>query len=459
MPSQLDPRRPVSIDRRRPHPSGRACVPRIRGHAASLQHLALPLRPLAALWFLRARVPERGVESAERSARGVPAARPGGVWIHGSSVGEARVVTAARAVRSREPEAGAPGFGLLPDPDRAWPAPGRPAGRCGVLPAAGLQGLPGPGSRRDETVGPGDRRDRTVAQPGHRGSHRRGGRGDGQRAARAGTNEPVPSTACTVRTGAAAGRGPRRPVGRRRRPFCRAGRSPEVIVVTGNVKYDLPPPRLSRESLLGRSVCPRNVPWSLPDRPGPERTAPFSTPLPACGGTTPSSSSSWLRATPSERTTSSEKRRRAGSRFTVSPRTTTAPRRQPTCSSWTPWARLAALYGLARVAFVGGSLVHIGGHNVLEPAAAGVPVVFGPHTHHFAEPVTALLRAGGGIRVRDGDELARVWIEMVGDARRAETVARTPPPSSSRNRGALERSIDLVLGSLAGDVLRGEIRT
>ena len=101
--------------------------------------LLLPLRPLAALWSLRHRgSPERGAEAGERMARRLPAARPGGVWIHGSSVGEARIVTGlAQAVRSREPERPISvsaytrtGRAQLPD---------RPPGRRGVLRAAGLQ--------------------------------------------------------------------------------------------------------------------------------------------------------------------------------------------------------------------------------------------------------------------------------------------------------------------------------
>jgi 3-deoxy-D-manno-octulosonic-acid transferase len=87
---------------------------------------------------------------------------------------------------------------------------------------------------------------------------------------------------------------------------------------------------------------------------------------------------------------------------------------------------LARLYALGAVAFVGGSLVPVGGHNVLEPAAAGVPVLFGPHTAHVAEPA-ALLRAGAAAAVADGDALAEAWTRcsstgarpgMAGGARR-----------------------------------------
>jgi len=63
---------------------------------------------------------------------------------------------------------------------------------------------------------------------------------------------------------------------------------------------------------------------------------------------------------------------------------------------------LGRVYGVASFAFVGGSLVPVGGHNLLEPARFGLPVLFGPHTHNFAAMSAMLLEAGGGRRV-DGE--------------------------------------------------------
>jgi len=59
---------------------------------------------------------------------------------------------------------------------------------------------------------------------------------------------------------------------------------------------------------------------------------------------------------------------------------------------------LAALYALATVAFVGGSLVERGGHNILEAAQFGVPVLVGPHTENFRDMVN-LFRDAGALRV------------------------------------------------------------
>jgi 3-deoxy-D-manno-octulosonic-acid transferase len=79
---------------------------------------------------------------------------------------------------------------------------------------------------------------------------------------------------------------------------------------------------------------------------------------------------------------------------------------RPTSSSWTRWASCPGLYALAAASFVGGSLVPVGGHNLLEPVAAGSPVLFGPHVSHVAETAVALVAAGAGEQVADAEALA-----------------------------------------------------
>ena len=74
---------------------------------------------------------------------------------------------------------------------------------------------------------------------------------------------------------------------------------------------------------------------------------------------------------------------------------------------------LGQLYHFATVVFVGGSFVRRGGQNILEPAAKGKPVFFGPHTFNFAEPVRLLL-GRGGIQVRDAAQLAEVLGDLLG---------------------------------------------
>lgn len=73
---------------------------------------------------------------------------------------------------------------------------------------------------------------------------------------------------------------------------------------------------------------------------------------------------------------------------------------------------LAVAYGLADVVFVGGSFVTRGGQNILEPAAQGKPVLFGPHMENFADSVTLLL-GRGGIQVAHAQQLVRVLKDLL----------------------------------------------
>ncbi len=75
---------------------------------------------------------------------------------------------------------------------------------------------------------------------------------------------------------------------------------------------------------------------------------------------------------------------------------------------------LGLFYRLASVAVVGGSLVPHGGQNPLEPARLGCPILLGPHTHNFTEPVAALLAAGGAIQLQ-GPDLAAALAAAAGD--------------------------------------------
>lgn len=104
---------------------------------------------------------------------------------------------------------------------------------------------------------------------------------------------------------------------------------------------------------------------------------------------------------------------------------------------------LSSFYPLARAAFVGGTMVKVGGHNLLEPASAGVPVLFGPHTGHIEHPA-ALLSAhgGGGRRVRDAEELAARLTEFALDEASARAAGESARKSAGRLRGAVARTLE-----------------
>ncbi|MDX6768142.1 MAG: 3-deoxy-D-manno-octulosonic acid transferase, partial [Elusimicrobiota bacterium] len=102
---------------------------------------------------------------------------------------------------------------------------------------------------------------------------------------------------------------------------------------------------------------------------------------------------------------------------------------------------LPALWPRARVAFVGGTLVPVGGHNLLEPALAGAPVLFGPHTAHTALPALLLENGGGGWRVADARELADRLVELSRDPARAAGVGGKARELAEGLRGATRRTL------------------
>ncbi|MCP9439456.1 MAG: 3-deoxy-D-manno-octulosonic acid transferase [Nitrospira sp.] len=105
---------------------------------------------------------------------------------------------------------------------------------------------------------------------------------------------------------------------------------------------------------------------------------------------------------------------------------------------------LARAYREATVAFVGGTLVPVGGHNLLEPAAWGKPVLFGPYTDHCADVATMLEEAEGGRRVRDVEDLVRACSEWLTDPHLRERVGLAARRVVSDNQGALKRALDLI---------------
>lgn len=102
---------------------------------------------------------------------------------------------------------------------------------------------------------------------------------------------------------------------------------------------------------------------------------------------------------------------------------------------------LPVLYAAADVAFVGGSLVPLGAHNLLEPAALGLPVLVGPHTFNFAQITRQLIRAGGCDQVADADLLADAVIELLEDPARRAAMGSRARELVKANRGAVERML------------------
>ncbi len=109
---------------------------------------------------------------------------------------------------------------------------------------------------------------------------------------------------------------------------------------------------------------------------------------------------------------------------------------------------LALLYREAVVAFVGGTLVPVGGHNLLEPAVWGKPVLFGPHTDHCAEVAALLLDADGGRIVPDAAGLVQALRELLGDSGTVHRMGQAARQVVADNQGALQRSVEIIASLL-----------
>lgn len=105
---------------------------------------------------------------------------------------------------------------------------------------------------------------------------------------------------------------------------------------------------------------------------------------------------------------------------------------------------LMKLYLLADLAFVGGSLVPTGGHNLLEPASVGVPMLFGPHMTNFREITTLVLDAEAGVQVADGQELRDAFRDLLDDPARRERLGRNGLALMARLGGSTERHMEVI---------------
>jgi 3-deoxy-D-manno-octulosonic-acid transferase len=111
---------------------------------------------------------------------------------------------------------------------------------------------------------------------------------------------------------------------------------------------------------------------------------------------------------------------------------------------------LASLYRLADSAFVGGSLVPSGGHNILEPAAFGKIPVFGPSMENFAEIASRFVAAGAAIQVESPEDVGVAWIGLLRDRERQRKMGETAKALVDSSRGATQRALTEIAKYLDG---------
>ena len=105
---------------------------------------------------------------------------------------------------------------------------------------------------------------------------------------------------------------------------------------------------------------------------------------------------------------------------------------------------LGRIYGIGKISFVGGSLVPLGGHNILEPAGFGCPVLFGPHMHNFVLMSELLLAEKGGYQVFNEDELYASVKMLLEDSDLCGITGRNAKKFADKHKGALKEVLDRI---------------
>ncbi len=101
---------------------------------------------------------------------------------------------------------------------------------------------------------------------------------------------------------------------------------------------------------------------------------------------------------------------------------------------------LSSLYALADIAFVGGSLVPRGGHNIIEPAQHGVPILVGPHTENFRD-IVELFRSRDAVRVVSPSDLSSAFLELLANDGQRRDLGRRAAETLDAQRGATKLTL------------------
>ncbi|MBN3852488.1 3-deoxy-D-manno-octulosonic acid transferase [Paraburkholderia sp. Ac-20340] len=105
---------------------------------------------------------------------------------------------------------------------------------------------------------------------------------------------------------------------------------------------------------------------------------------------------------------------------------------------------MGAYYAAADLAFIGGSLLPLGGQNLIEACAVGTPVLIGPHVFNFTQATADAVAAGAALQVQDPADLARALRELFEDKSRRVTMGAAASAFAARHRGATARTVDVL---------------
>ena len=231
--------------------------------------------------------------------------------------------------------------------------------------------------------------------------------------------------------------------------FRRIGAAPERTWVTGNLKFDVgaDPAAVTRGAQLRRQNWPERPVWIAGSTHAGEEEMMLDAHA-ALLAATPNALLLLVPRHPQRFRAVAALLERAGVRFERrSQAGAVAP--EVTVLLVDTVGELTVLYGAADVAFVGGSLVPVGGHNLLEPAAAGIPVITGRYQANAREVAASLLREGAALQVADAKELATQIEALLKDPVLREELKSNAERVISANRGSLVRLFKVIESQLA----------
>jgi tetraacyldisaccharide 4'-kinase len=233
--------------------------------------------------------------------------------------------------------------------------------------------------------------------------------------------------------------------------YLAAGAPPERVACSGNLKYDFTPP----------GPVPQDIDAFL-DRTWPEAVWIAASTMPPAEPADPDEDDAVLAAfhtvaarhsrlllilaprRPERFEQAAEKLRRAGVSFVRRTRLD-ADVTLPGVLLLDSIGELAALFHRATVVFLGGTLVNRGGHNLLEPAFFGKPVIAGPHMENFAAMETEFAAAGALVKITGATRLAEAVDELIRDPGRASAIGETARVLAESKRGVAESAAREVL--------------
>ncbi len=226
------------------------------------------------------------------------------------------------------------------------------------------------------------------------------------------------------------------------------GAEADKLSIMGNIKFDYQPTADAHEqsTQLRKTVFGPNQPiWiAASTHPGEEEQV-----LAAHAALLEKLPTALLILTPRHPERFDAVARLCESGFTVVRRSTNQP-----CDATTQvyltdsMGELPLFYGCADAAFVGGSLVTIGGHNLIEPAALGMAPVFGPHMENFREISRLLLAADGGSQVSDSDQLTDQIYRLLTQPDYAKHHGDNALKLAQQHRGATDKLLKIIAGQL-----------